>query len=178
LGGNVAEDRRACWLTLRHALEGLRDIPGRKFVVVFSPNLGSPGARDPVVKELALDANAAMAAVYAVDPRGPVAADSAGPALPPLAALARDTGGAFGVDLSKVLQAERVYAIGSKNPTRIPSSGVRRSRNAQGSPRGRQRQAPSGYMRVEARQDSRPPSSQRANRPRWLRPQGADIPPI
>jgi VWFA-related protein len=157
LGGGAAEKTAAaaCWLTLRHALEGLRDIPGRKFVVVFSQSLASPGARDPVVKELALEASAAMAAVYAVDPRGAVAADSARPAFPPLAALARDTGGAFGVDLPKVLQAEEgFYTIGFEEPgadsLARPSAEpatlkVRRP--------GVNVHAPSGYLRVEPRPD-------------------------
>src|ERR1035441_10610747 len=48
LGGSTgaASAGRASWLTLRYALDGLRDFPGRKVVVLFAQNPDATGPSD------------------------------------------------------------------------------------------------------------------------------------
>ncbi len=110
-GPSAASAGSALWLTLGYALEGLRDSPGRKVVVLFSekPETAVAGAR--AVSEAALAAQVA-AAVYALDPLS--AAPGGQTDLPSaMKALARDTGGWFGGDLARVLETEQgYYAIG------------------------------------------------------------------
>jgi VWFA-related protein len=110
MGGNISERAAsaATWLTLRYALQGLRQPPGRKVVVVFSPALRTP-VRDPAADTLFSEANAVMATVYAVDPGGAPA--------PPMEKLIRETGGAVSAELAGVLQTEEgFYAIGFEEP--------------------------------------------------------------
>jgi VWFA-related protein len=105
----------ANWLALHHALEGLRYMPGRKFVVLFSENLAATGVHDSVSSTVFGCADEAMAAVYAIDPSGP--APSPGGPAPPLQELADLTGGRYGADLSQVLDAESsFYVIGFDEP--------------------------------------------------------------
>ncbi len=103
----------AAWLTLVYALQGLRDFPGRKVVVLFSENPGGTGP--PPGTDLAgvdYAAHAAAAAVYALDPLSPspgVTSAASGA----MQSLARDTGGWFGGDFAQVLRNEGgYYAIG------------------------------------------------------------------
>src|ERR1035437_8196283 len=114
LGGGIsaASAGRASWLTLRYALDGLRDFTGRKVVVLFSENPGGTGPSDRGMADATHAAHAAAAAVYAVDPLPE--ASGAVPAVPSaLESLARDTGGLFGAGFARVLQAEQgYYAIG------------------------------------------------------------------
>src|ERR1035437_4575593 len=114
LGGSTgaASAGKASWLTLRFALDGLRDLAGRKVVVLFAENPRVAGPSDRGVGEASHAAHAAGAAVYVLDPLAeapgvPAAAPSA------LESLARDTGGWFGGDFARVLQNEQgYYAIG------------------------------------------------------------------
>lgn len=118
LGGGTGADAAAgaSWLALRHALQGLQEPPGRKFVVLFSQNLNAAGAQDMVASSLSGEANTAMAVVYAVDPRGPMRAESAAKGSP-LEKLVRETGGVFGAELSGVLQAEQgFYSLAFEEP--------------------------------------------------------------
>jgi VWFA-related protein len=102
----------ASWLTLVYALQGLRDFPGRKVVVLFSENPGAAGPPDAAVTAVAYAAHSAAAAVYALDPLSPAPGLTAGPP-GPMQALARDTGGWFGGDFAQVLRNEQgYYAIG------------------------------------------------------------------
>jgi hypothetical protein len=131
LGGSTspAVAGSAYWLTLRWALEGLRDFAGRKVVVLFSENPGVAGPWDRVAADAARAAHAAAAAVYAVHPL-PEAAGVA--ALPPgaLESLAHDTGGLFNTDFARVLQDEQgYYAIGfqpESNPDDAVEAATRR----------------------------------------------------
>src|ERR1019366_5587366 len=98
-GPSAASAGSALWLTLGYALEGLRDFPGRKVVVLFSKKPETAVAEGRAVSEAAHAAQVA-AAVYALDPL------SAAPGVPTAApsameSLARDTGGWFGGDLGK-----------------------------------------------------------------------------
>ena len=110
-GPSAASAGSALWLTLGYALEGLRDFPGRKVVVLFSKKPETAVAEGRAVSEAAHAAQVA-AAVYALDPL------SAAPGVPTAApsameSLARDTGGWFGGDLARVLETEQgYYAIG------------------------------------------------------------------
>ena len=110
-GTTAASAARAYWLTLSYAMEGVRHLPGRKAIVLFSEHPGEPGPWDAVKGEAARSAHLAGAAVYAVNP---LAAANDGEAAPgALASLARATGGVFGSDFARVLQAEQgYYAIG------------------------------------------------------------------
>jgi VWFA-related protein len=104
----------ANWLTLRHALQGLQQLPGRKFVVLFSPNLRTAGGRDLAAAALSGEANTAMATVYGVDQRGP---GSATAAPSPLENLVRETGGIIATDLARVFQAEQgFYSLAFEEP--------------------------------------------------------------
>jgi VWFA-related protein len=110
-GTSAAVARSAYRLTMRYALDGLRDFAGRKVVVLFSENPGGAGPWDRVA-DSAHAAHAAAAAVYTVHAL-PEAAGVA--AVPPgaLESLARDTGGLFCTDFARVLQNEQgYYAIG------------------------------------------------------------------
>jgi hypothetical protein len=101
----------ASWLALRHALQGLQQVPGRKFVVLFSQNLGTAG----VPGTLAGEANAAMSTIYIVDLRGPLSA--------PVENLVRETGGIVATDLSSVLQAEQgFYSLAFEEPAGEPTA--------------------------------------------------------
>ena len=111
-GTSAAAAGSAYWLTMRWALDGLRDFAGRKVVVLFSENPGVPGPWDHVAADAARAAHAAAAAVYAVHP---LAEAAGGAAVPPgaLESLARDTGGLFCTDFARVLENEQgYYAIG------------------------------------------------------------------
>src|ERR1035441_7272258 len=80
----------ASWLTLVYALQGLRDFPRRKVVVLFSedPGLtGPPPGTD--VAGVAKAAHAAAAAVYALDPLPAPGVTTAAPGA--LQSLAPDT---------------------------------------------------------------------------------------
>ncbi len=66
---------------IRYVMQGLRDLPGRKSLVLFSedmslPNLDSSGQQRQTIEDrlraLADDANRASVVIYGVDPRGPV----------------------------------------------------------------------------------------------------------
>ncbi len=111
-GTSAAAAGSAYWLTMRWALDGLRDFAGRKVVVLFSENPGVPGPWDRVTADAARAAHAAAAAVYAVHPLGEAAGVAV--ALPgALESLARDTGGLYCTDFARVLQNEQgYYAIG------------------------------------------------------------------
>jgi VWFA-related protein len=114
LGGSTspAVAGSAYWVTLRWALDGLRDFAGRKAVVLFSENPGVPGPWDRVAAEAAHAAHAAAATVYAVHPL-PEAAGAAALPTGALESLARDTGGMFCRDFARVLENEQgYYAIG------------------------------------------------------------------
>src|SRR5260370_926878 len=91
-GTSAAVAASAYWLTMRWALDGLRDFAGRKAVVLFSENLGVSGPWDRVAADAAHAAHAAAAAVYTVHPL-PEAAGVAAPPPGALESLARDTGG-------------------------------------------------------------------------------------
>jgi VWFA-related protein len=128
LGGGIsaASAGRASWLTLRYALDGLRDFTGRKVVVLFSENPGGTGPSDRGMADATHAAHAAAAAVYAVDPLPE--ASGAVPAVPSaLESLARDTGGLFGADFARVLENEQgYYAIGFQpEDSSIDASGQR-----------------------------------------------------
>src|ERR1035437_4286963 len=115
-GPSAASAGTALWLTLGYALRGLRDLAGRKVVVIFSENPGAAGPRDRAAGDAAHAAHAAAAAVYAIDPL-PEARGAA--TWPPsaLESLARDTGGLFGADFTRVLENEQgYYAIGFQPP--------------------------------------------------------------
>ena len=111
-GTSAAAAASAYWLTMRHALDGLRDFAGRKAVVLFSENTAVSGPWDRVAADAARAAHAAAAVVYTVNPLG----DAAGvTAIPPgaLESLARETGGLYRTDFARVLQNEQgYYAIG------------------------------------------------------------------
>src|ERR1017187_2955405 len=112
LGGSVSADSAgsACWLTLRYALEGVRDFPGRKVVVLFSEKPETAVAAGRAVGDVVHAANLAAAAVYAINPLSPGMASAAASSME---SLARDTGGWFGGDFARVLQTEQgYYAIG------------------------------------------------------------------
>jgi VWFA-related protein len=102
----------ASWLTLVYALQGLRDFPGRKVVVLFSENPGLTGPPPGTdVAGVANAAHAAAAAVYALDPLPAPGVTTAAPGA--LQSLAHDTGGLFGGDFAQVLRNEQgYYAIG------------------------------------------------------------------
>jgi len=115
LGGatSAAGAGGASWLTLVYALQGLRDFPGRKVVVLFSENpalIGPPPGTD--VAEVASAAHAAAASVYALNPLSSApGVTTAAPGA--LESLARDTGGWFGGDFAQVLRNEQgYYAMG------------------------------------------------------------------
>ena len=111
-GTSAAAAASAYWLTMRYALNGLRDFAGRKVVVLFSENPGVPGPWDRVAADAAHAAHAAAAAVYTVHPLTEAAG---GAVVPPgaLESLARDTGGLYCTDFARVLQNEQgYYAIG------------------------------------------------------------------
>ena len=115
-GTSAASAGSASWLNIKYALEGLRYFVGRKVVVLFSENLGATGPRELALAEAANAAHAGAAAIYALDPL------TAAPAAPAatstvLAALVRDTGGAWGGDFARVLETEQgYYAIGFLPP--------------------------------------------------------------
>ena len=111
-GTSAASAGSACWLALNYALEGLRNLPGRKVVVLFAENPGVPGPWDRAPAEAAHAAHAAGAAVYSIQPLS--ATNRAGSGAPgAMEMLARDTGGLYGADFAGVLQNEQgYYAIG------------------------------------------------------------------
>ena len=114
LGGSTgaASAGRASWLTLRYALDGLRDFPGRKVVVLFAQNPDATGPSDRGTGDAAYVAHAAEVAVYALHPL-PESPGMAGATPSAMELLARDTGGWFGGDFAQVLQIEQgYYAIG------------------------------------------------------------------
>src|ERR1039457_6027094 len=114
LGGSTgaASAGRASWLTLRYALDGLRDFPGRKAVVLFAQNPDATGPSDRGTGDAAYVAHAAEVAVYALHPL-PESPGMAGTTPSAMELLARDTGGWFGGDFAQVLQNEQgYYAIG------------------------------------------------------------------
>ncbi len=118
LGGHTAErtSSGASWLTLRNVLQGLRQFPGRKFVVLFSQNPGAAGLQDAAAGTLFGESNAAMAAIYGVDPTGRSHTDSGGKPSP-LEELARESGGIADADLGGVLQAEEgFYGLSFEEP--------------------------------------------------------------
>src|SRR5271157_2253921 len=106
--------------TLRQVLAGLRDVSGRKAVVLFSenPQLMEPAAPDSLIEA----AHRASAVFSVIDVRGASAAPDA--SIPGLAALATETGGRFlsrAGDLSGalagVLQDQQgYYLIGYQPP--------------------------------------------------------------
>ena len=102
----------ASWLTLVYALQGLRDFPGRKVVVLFCENPSAAGPPNAAVTAVAYAAHAATAAVYALNPLSP--ASGVTPATAgALQSLVRDTGGWLGGDFAQVLRNEQgYYAIG------------------------------------------------------------------
>ena len=89
-------------LLLRSVLNGLRDIPGRKTVVLLSGNMQLYKSPQVPVDVLTQRANRARVVFYTVDPRGlrerllrkPQSLDQV-PTYAGLGALARDTGGIF-----------------------------------------------------------------------------------
>jgi VWFA-related protein len=111
-GTSAAGAGGASWLTLVYALQGLREFPGRKVVVLFSENPSLAGRPGTDVAEVAYAAHAAAAAVYALDPMSPApGVTTAAPGA--LESLAHDTGGWFGGDFAQVLRNEQgYYAIG------------------------------------------------------------------
>lgn len=114
-GTGVASACKASSLTLRYALDGLRDFPGRKVVVLFAenPELTPLSNRGP--EDAAYAAHAAGAAVYALHPLHALLGTPAGSAVAPSAmeSLTRATGGGFGGEFARVLQNEQgYYAIG------------------------------------------------------------------
>jgi VWFA-related protein len=114
LGGSTsaAAAASAFWGTIDQALVGLAQFPGRKIVVLFSENPCVSGPWDRALGAVAHAAHAAGAAVYAIHPlRDSPGAASGVPCA--LESLARDTGGSFGGDFTRVLQSEQgYYAIG------------------------------------------------------------------
>jgi VWFA-related protein len=115
-GGNGAASAcKASWLTLRYALDGLRDFRGRKVVVLFAENPEVTGPSNRGVEDAAYAAHAAGAAVYALHPLHPLPETPGGSAVAPSAmeSFTRDTGGWFGGDFAGVLRNEQgYYAIG------------------------------------------------------------------
>jgi VWFA-related protein len=113
LGGNVTERTAAGagWLTLSHALQGLQQLRGRKFVVLFSQHLRAAVIDSFNAASLLEDANSAMATVYGVNPGGPVPPGASQQAQSPLEKLAVATGGAFDTDFFHVLQAEQSFYV-------------------------------------------------------------------
>ena len=110
-GTTAASAAQAYWLTLGYAMEGVRHLPGRKAIVLFSEHPGEPGPWDLAKNEAARSAHLAGAAVYPVNPLA--AANDGDAATGALASLARDTGGSFGSDFAGVLRNEQgYYAIG------------------------------------------------------------------
>src|SRR4029077_1561102 len=90
----------------------LRNLPGRKVVVLFAENPGVPGPWDRTPGAAAHAAHAAGAAVYTIRPLS-ATTPAAGGAPGAMEILARDTGGVFGTDFPGVLQDEQgYYAIG------------------------------------------------------------------
>jgi VWFA-related protein len=110
-GTTAASAAQAYWLTLGYAMEGVRHLPGRKAIVLFSEHPGEPGPWDLAKNEAARSAHLAGAAVYPVNPLA--AANDGDAATGALASLARDTGGSFSSDFAGVLRNEQgYYAIG------------------------------------------------------------------
>jgi hypothetical protein len=98
LGGSATGNSSAgaCRLTLTHALQGLQQFRGRKFIVLFSENMRADGPDDRSAASLQEEANSAMTAVYNLNP------------------LAASTSGA---ELSRILQAEEgFYVLGFEEP--------------------------------------------------------------
>src|ERR1035438_2468071 len=102
-GTGAASAGRASWLTLRYALDGLRDFPGRKVVGLFAQNPAAIGPSDRGTGDAAYVAHAAEVAVYALHPL-PESPGMAGATRSAMELLARDTGGWFGGDFAQVLQ--------------------------------------------------------------------------
>jgi VWFA-related protein len=123
-GTSAASAGSAAWITLGYALDGLRDIPGRKVVVLLAANPGAAGPWIHAEREVALTAHAAATVVYVVDPLSKApGATPAGPSV--LESLARDTGGFFGGDFARVVQDEQgYYAIGFLPPEEENSVGL------------------------------------------------------
>ena len=123
-GTSAASAGSACWLALHYALEGLRNLPGRKVVVVFAENPGVPGP---------WDRDAGGGSACGTCRRGGSVCDPAdirddprhGGAPGAMEMLARDTGGLYGADFAGVLQNEQgYYAIGFQpEDTSIDPSG-------------------------------------------------------
>ena len=114
-GTGVASASKANWLTLRYALDGLRDFRGRKVVVLFAENPEVTGLSNRGVEDAAYAAHAAGAAVYALHPLHPLPETPGGSAVAPPAmeSFTRATGGGFGGEFARVLQNEQgYYAIG------------------------------------------------------------------
>ena len=130
LGGSTspAAAAGASWLTLVYGLHGLRDLPGRKVVVLFSENPGLGGPRPGAeAASAAYAAHAGAAAVYALDPL-PAVPGATAPAPGAMASLVRDTGGSFGRDFAQVVRNEQgYYAIGFQ-PEEESSVGLSGSR--------------------------------------------------
>lgn len=132
-GTSAAAAGSAYWLSMRYALDGLRDFAGRKVVVLFSENPGVSGPWDRVAAEAALAAHAAGAAVYAVHPlpRADLAAGPPGA----LESLVRDTGGLICADFARVLQEEQgYYAIGFQREAGEDEAAGAAARRAAGKP--------------------------------------------
>jgi len=123
---------------LRTVLDGLRPVPGRKAVVLFSENMKLYRGPQPAGDPIAARANRSSVVFYTVDPRGLVAASAASQSMDQiqtsagLGALARDTGGIFfdntndaATALARVLQDQEGYyriAFSRDEPT-DPSGG-------------------------------------------------------
>jgi VWFA-related protein len=108
LGGNVSPQAAsgATRLAVHFAVSGLQRLPGRKFVVVFTPNLHA-SALDVPVSSLALEADTAMTTIYAVDP-----------GTPSVAPFLRETGGAAAASLAQILPLEDgYYVLGFEDPS-------------------------------------------------------------
>jgi VWFA-related protein len=95
---------RATWLALRQALDGLRDFPGRKTLVILSerPEMAAPGGLAAI--EAIQAASAAGAAIYAVHALGAAVASN-----PAMNEFVRATSGETGLSLSQVLERECGY---------------------------------------------------------------------
>jgi len=130
LGGSTspAAAASASWLTLVYALHGLRDLPGRKVVVLFSESPGLAGSRPGAdLASVAYAAHAGAAAVYALNPLS--AAPGATIAAPgAMASLVRDTGGSFGGDFAQVMRSEQGYYAISFQPEEESSADLSVSR--------------------------------------------------
>jgi VWFA-related protein len=101
----------AIWQSLRWAVEGMRNLPGRKAVVLVSRHLQIPVAAGPALEYsrlgMATAAHAGMTVFYAVDPRGPTTV----PKESALGLLAQQTGGMIAPDLTAVARDQAGFYV-------------------------------------------------------------------